>query len=1160
MAKKANYSADSIQIKEGTEGLRHNISMYLGELGAPMIQRQSEELVDNAYDENAAGRNKVVEFVADPKENIYIVADQAGGIPLGTKKLESGQKINTLTAIFTMAHAGGKFDDSAYKTSSGCFTGDVRVRLLDGTTPTFKELYDRWQKDKTPFQVFSLNENNEVVIRDCYNVQLSKKVTRLSEVTLDNGEVIRCTLDHPFFTTAMKKVKASKLKPNMSLRALHLSTDKDGYLESSELGRVNRYVMESLGYDIENMHVHHNNHIVIDNCPSNLSILTQKEHYDAHPNKKDLWMKFVAETSHLKSKLIKAQNSDADYISFCVMGKVLKICCRLLNEDLTIDGVNYNQYMFQGAPKWDEAQKYFQGTDDIISSAETLFATYENLLDKKLEKGVRFFDSLNYPLGFSSTSIINNHSDLMVAKRLIGKGFSYLDRLGLDSETISNLTVSQFDTYLKEAQKDTSTNCTATSVLMHITLDRFVDSYLHGLDVTEFIYTDPSYVAYRKERIRALLKVPTWSSRSTKAQYSRFLLMLNSILGDFGTISRELYDEHRRQSYPSWGTGIELAKQVDGCSSIEELELLASKKNHKVVSVKEVKVSSTPVYGLSIEQDHNYLLASGVFVGNTHGVGAAASNAAADFFEVYTRKGKKIFCQKFTKGKPDHDVKEIKAFPKVVLENLKDKSSKYGTIIRFKPDQTIVSEDATKGGKKTKGLKVAKLDIAVTAPWMKDLANLHPGFETRFTVIGKKKTTTQITLNKKDLTHLIKNDIESYYGEEGEKPKKLGRKPLELVTKHVSFVCQWVDDRPMVFKSYVNSKPTRDGGTHVREMLDALSRALKPHMPKTKAKPKFTSNDLLFGMFGYLEWRMHGAAFSSQVKDKLVSKLDKVLEQELYEAFVAYFEENKALPKKLIKNAIDMGKGRDALMQTVKSIQEVNKSGGLPASLVQASRCKPFQRELYVVEGDSAGGTAKNARDNFNQEVLKLTGKILNCLTASVSQVLASKAVRNIILALGADLKTFDVKSDKPVFDCSKLRVQYLLLLSDSDPDGSHINVLILGLIFRFFPDLVKQGRVLIVDAPLFNAVYKDNHYGGMTWEECREALPDAAPDKLIGRAKGWGEVEVDILETIAFEPATRKLIQLQWPETQKQIEWFLGIAGDSADARKVLLGILKGN
>ena len=543
----------------------------------------------------------------------------------------------------------------------------------------------------------------------------------------------------------------------------------------------------------------------------------------------------------------------------------------------------------------------------------------------------------------------------------------------------------------------------------------------------------------------------------------------------------------------------------------------------------------------------------------THGVGVAAVNAVCQELRVWSMYNGKCAFQSYSQGKITTEGKDpikVKGVDKDVLSRLTLKQSKYGTIVAGKLDQTVVSESSARGKKLPKDYIHAVPQAKPIATWLKNMANLNPGLEIRFSLIRKGKRKDFVFINKKDLSWVPRAMCED---------RELGMlgKPLTHKSEHISLTVVWAEHPDAEnFLTFVNTSPTIDGGWHVNGFASALMAAIKPYLPAPKGKKKsigFSQSDLLIGLTGMFDWRMHGAQYTSQVKDKLASRVDKDVYEELLPVMVEYFKNNKKVANTIIRRAMVMTKGREDLAAVVKSMADVKKTtkgSSLPSSLAVADDCKPHEREMFIVEGDSAAGPAIDARNSDYQEVMCAGGKPLNALKATLAKVLGHEEIQNMLIGLGADIKTLDPKAENPILSTANLRVANIIFLVDPDPDGGHIAVLFLAAIYRLLPDMFKEGRVWCVRAPLYAVLHQGELYGGMNFNECRAAAPKAVKDKEIIRIKGWGEVDETYLEPIAFDPTKRKMIRINPFESAEQAAWFRGVVAEDAVYRRRLLGL----
>ena len=554
-------------------------------------------------------------------------------------------------------------------------------------------------------------------------------------------------------------------------------------------------------------------------------------------------------------------------------------------------------------------------------------------------------------------------------------------------------------------------------------------------------------------------------------------------------------------------------------------------------------------------EDSAYKVSTG-----THGVGVTAVNGVSEWLEVWSRRKGKIYHQRFENGRPvKPNPVVVASLPKNVAALLTSKD--YGTVVMNKLNQSIVSEDAVKG-KLPKNFRPANPEYKQLGNWLKSISDLNPSLNIVLTAKKGTKSKTVSFLNKLSHTEFLKQHVADILGEEEDAKFK----PFILQTDYVTALLQWTTLPHMQLRSSANNSPTASGGTHVRGLIDALVEAVKPYENSKhldKKKRKYASEDLLFGLVGFFDWRMHGASFDSQVKDKLVSKVQNEVKEAVLPELVKHFAANKALPKYILDRAVQVETGRLAMSKSLSAMADAKratKGGALPQCLDAASTKDNSIRELFLVEGDSAGGTAKNARNPVTQEVFKASGKPANALNATLDKVIGNPVVGNFLISLGVDFKAFDAqvkaRVPNPTFPVDKLRVQRIYFLADADVDGYHINSLFLAIIWTLLPDLLYQGRVYVVDAPLYNVMHKGKHYGGNTKQDLLQNAPSTVKPTDVQRAKGWGEVSPEIMEAIAFDPKIRRVIRIKPFVKQESLAWYNRVLGDDASARRQLLGL----
>lgn len=781
-----DYTESSISVFEGLEGVRKRPSMYIGDLTNGVFQCL-KEVVDNALDEASSGYSKVVRCIRD--QDRFYVCDEGRGIPTGIHPKFEKEKISTLQVILTKLHAGGKLEAGAYARGSiGCFTGDTRVKLPNGSCPTFEQLWDRWEHDHQEFPVFSKPVDcceTGFQVNNCYGVYRTKQVTTLAVVTLDNGEVIKCTVDHPFMNCDHSYTQAKDLKVGQRLASLYWTYDSD---------------------DCEV-------YTCYENCDQRYDALT---HHVAH-------------------------------------------------------------------------------------------------------------------------------------------------------------------VHLVECQ-------------------------------------------------------PTW------------------------------------------------------------------------------------VYGMSVENDHNYLLNAGVFVKNTHGVGVSCTNALSKDFQAWTYRDR-WYTQTYSEGKPTSPVQTIPS--KSVPFN-----QKKGTIVSFTPDSSILPN---------------KIDNHAIIEYLETCSFLNSNIE--FSFEDRSRHVVKVFKSKGLVDYVAKlTTTVDQSGHRVDKFETLG-KPFVFKSDQLDIVLQWFESDNCVLTSWVNSSKTIEGGTHLTGLHKAITNAFAAVSKKKAYKPE----DLRVGLYGGINLIVPEPQFDSQTKEKLINpEAEKIVLNAVQHQFEMFLSKNKSFTKRVLARASEMRSIYNKFLSEKKALSKIKTKGKNalpPPSKFIVSNCKDDNlRELYITEGESAGGTAKAARDPHYQEVLKLKGKILNTAKAPLTRVYESEDILNILKAVGFD----------PINKNHNLRVGKVIILTDADVDGSHISVLLLTLFKLYYPELLSEGRVYCVDAPLFIGKTRTRTlYGG----DLRDVQQQAGNEKLVSvtRLKGWGECNADLLKTMAFDPKTRNLIQIT-DVNEEDLKMFKKLVGEDTELRKSLL------
>ena len=525
--------------------------------------------------------------------------------------------------------------------------------------------------------------------------------------------------------------------------------------------------------------------------------------------------------------------------------------------------------------------------------------------------------------------------------------------------------------------------------------------------------------------------------------------------------------------------------------------------------------------------------------GGLHGVGVSCVNALSTHMLSQVFRGGKIYQQEYEKGKPLYPVKVV------------GETNKRGTRQQFWPDPTIFTHT------------VYKWDIIANR--MRELAFLNAGIKITLRDLRPDedgKTKEQVFHAKDGLkefvryvdrhrTHLFDDVI--YL-----KTEKQGI-PIEIAVMYNT-------DYSENIHSYVNNINTIEGGTHLTGFRMALTRTLKayaeadPTISKQieKAKVEIAPEDFREGLTAVISIKVAEPQFEGQTKTKLGnSEVQGAVQQAVNEALSDYLEEHPDEAKRICEKVVLAATARIAARKARESVQRKNfmTGGGLPGKLADCSMKDPKECEIFLVEGDSAGGSAKQGRDRFRQAILPLRGKILNVEKVQWHKVFEAESVMNIIQSIGV---RFGVDGeDSKEANTDKLRYDKIIIMTDADVDGSHIDTLIMTLFYRFMPKVIEEGHLYIATPPLYKCTYRSKVSEYCYTEQQRQAFidkyGDGTEDKNIHtqRYKGLGEMNPEQLWETTMDPATRLLKQVTIENAAQADEIFSMLMGDDVEPRR---------
>lgn len=508
----------------------------------------------------------------------------------------------------------------------------------------------------------------------------------------------------------------------------------------------------------------------------------------------------------------------------------------------------------------------------------------------------------------------------------------------------------------------------------------------------------------------------------------------------------EVLDNSIDEHLAGYCTKIEVAIHVDGSVSVRD--------NGRGIPVDMHPKFKMPAVELVLTNLHaggKFGQGAYKYSGGLHGVGAKCVNALSDWFKVEVSRDGKVHHMGFERGKTTQKLS--------VIGELKNKKQT-GTLITFLPDPTIFTI--------TTEFKFERL-----ATRLRELAFLNPGLEIMLT--------DERGDSPKKETFLYKHGIEEFVKQLGENKQVIHPKPVVISRQRdevfVDVVLQYNDSYNDQILPFANSIPNPDGGTHLTGFRTALTKAVNQYAKSNNLikdkDPSISGDDAREGLVCVLSIKLPNPRFESQTKVKLVNtEIDGVVNSVVYDGLMTYFDQNPPVAKRIFEKVLTAARAREAARKARETIRKgALTGGGLPGKLADCSERDPELTELYIVEGDSAGGSAKQGRDRRYQAILPIRGKLINVEKARLDQALKNTEIQSMITAIGTGIgrpKDETTTKDEASFDISKLRYGRIIIMTDADVDGSHIRVLLLTFFYRQMTELVRAGKIFIAQPPLY--------------------------------------------------------------------------------------------
>ena len=596
----------------------------------------------------------------------------------------------------------------------------------------------------------------------------------------------------------------------------------------------------------------------------------------------------------------------------------------------------------------------------------------------------------------------------------------------------------------------------------------------------------------------------------------------------------EVVDNSVDEHLAGYNNKIEVKIKPDGTLSVRDFGRGIPVGMHDEYGVSAAEVIMTKLHAGGKFDNSSYKVSGGL-----HGVGVSAVNAVSEWMEVTIHRDGKIHQQRYNAGVP--------ASPLSIIGSCEDT----GTTIAFKPDLSIFTE-------------VIDFEFDQIDTRLKETAFLNAGLEIEIT--------DQRGEEDHKSTHLYEGGISEFVSQLNKTREAMhkdvivisGENELEIGTVTIDLALQWSSAFSESIRCYTNIIRNKDGGTHMSGLRTALTSCLNSYAKKKNLLKgeSLSGDDVREGLTAIVSVKHPDPSFSSQTKDKLVSsEVTGIVQKIVYEKLGEFFEENPSVAKLIIEKALLASKARKAAQKARELTRRkgVLEGGGLPGKLADCQSRDPSECEVYLVEGDSAGGSAKTGRDRRIQAILPLRGKILNVerQKRNIAKVFQNQEIQTMIRALGAGVG--NNPEDEGAFNPEKLRYSKIIIMTDADVDGAHIRTLMLTFIWRFMRPAITEGHVYIAQPPLYQLSKGRVSKYAFTDEERDQIIDELRagnPNTKIGvqRYKGLGEMNPDQLWETTMNPESRTMLKVTIRDAEESDRLFEILMGEDVPDRRAFI------